>query len=131
MFYSSPWLQNCRFCKILPPMPKCAYLQIWMQKLPKIVVFMANFQFSNIVLHICFPFLSEMWYLCKSIHICKPECRNCPKLWYLWLTLNFQLLFCIFVCLFSGSTKMLIFRFGFDFISTKKSKQNQNLVLRN
>ena len=26
---------------------------------------------------------------------------------------------------------MLIFRFGFDFISTKKSKQNQNLVLRN
>ena len=23
---------------------------------------------------------------------------------------------------------MLIFRFGFDFISTKKSKQNQNLV---
>ena len=30
----------------------------------------------------------------------------------------------------SGSTKMLMFRFGFDFISTKKSKQNQNLVLR-
>ena len=26
---------------------------------------------------------------------------------------------------------MLIFRFGFDFISTKKSKQNQNLVLIN
>ena len=26
---------------------------------------------------------------------------------------------------------MLIFRFGFDFISTKKSKQNQNLVLMN
>ena len=25
---------------------------------------------------------------------------------------------------------MLMFRFGFDFISTKKSKQNQNLVLR-
>ena len=26
---------------------------------------------------------------------------------------------------------MLIFRFGFDFISTKKSKQNQNFVLIN
>ena len=26
---------------------------------------------------------------------------------------------------------MLIFCFGFDFISTKKSKQNQNLVKRN
>ena len=26
---------------------------------------------------------------------------------------------------------MLMFRFGFDFISTKKSKQNQNLVLKN
>ena len=25
---------------------------------------------------------------------------------------------------------MLMFRFGFDFISTKKSKQNQNLALR-
>ena len=25
---------------------------------------------------------------------------------------------------------MLMFRFGFDFISTKKSKQKQNLVLR-
>ena len=25
---------------------------------------------------------------------------------------------------------MLMFRFGFEFISTKKSKQNQNLVLR-
>ena len=25
---------------------------------------------------------------------------------------------------------MLMFRFGFDFISTEKSKQNQNLVLR-
>ena len=26
---------------------------------------------------------------------------------------------------------MLMFRFGFDFISTEKSKQNQNLVKRN
>ena len=59
------------------------------------------FQFSTgIVLHICFPFLLEMWYLCNSIHICKSECRNCPEFWYLWLTFNFQLLFSIFVFLF-------------------------------
>ena len=57
-------------------------------------------QFSNIVLHICFPFLSEMWCLCKSIHICKSEIRNCPELRYLWLTFNFQFLFSIFVFLY-------------------------------
>ena len=31
----------------------------------------------------------------------------------------------------TGDTEKLIFHFGFDFISIKKSKQNQNFVLRN
>ena len=38
--------------------------------------------------------------LCLNVHICKSECKNCPKLWYLWLTFNFQILFSIFVFLF-------------------------------